>query len=161
MSHVLISITVSPGRRFMGVGVLAVLGGLAIAIALGRGHASLLWQAMLLVFGVAVLYLAEMMRRASALQLDLTQEALIDSSGRVLARVDQIAGLDRGTLAVKPSNGFMIRLNEGQSRAWVPGVWWRMGRRIGIGGITSAGQTKAMAEMLEALLRAQNSDAET
>jgi len=35
---------------------------------------------------------------------------------------------------------------------WVPGLYWRVGRRIGVGGATHPSQAKAMAELLASLL---------
>jgi hypothetical protein len=46
----------------------------------------------------------------------------------------------------------MLRLSDKAPRAWYPGLWWRMGRRVGIGGVTSAAQTKAMAEIIAAMI---------
>ena len=40
--------------------------------------------------------------------------------------------------------------------AWTPGIWWRLGRRIGVGGLT--GEDAAMAELLEELSRDANSE---
>jgi hypothetical protein len=41
----------------------------------------------------------------------------------VLARIDEIASLDRGTFAFKPSNGFLLRLSRKGTRVWRPGLW--------------------------------------
>jgi hypothetical protein len=35
---------------------------------------------------------------------------------------------------------------------WVPGLWWRIGRSVGVGGMTGAAETKMMAEMIEAMI---------
>ena len=32
--------------------------------------------------------------------------------------------------------------------AWQPGLWWRLGNRIGVGGMTPGSQAKAMAEII-------------
>ena len=82
----------------------------------------------------------------------LTESELRSTEGDRIARVDEIEALDRGVLAFKPSNGFMVRTRTAQPRAWRPGLWWRVGRRVGIGGVTPGGQTKAMAEILAALM---------
>jgi len=66
--------------------------------------------------------------------------------------VADIERVDRGVFAFKPSNGFLVRTREPSARAWRPGLWWRFGRRIGVGGVTSANQTKAMSEILAAML---------
>jgi hypothetical protein len=49
---------------------------------------------------------------------------------------------------MKPSNGFTVVMETKQPRAWAPGLWWRVGRRVGVGGVTGASQTKFMAEQI-------------
>lgn len=152
MSEVLATVSASLPRRAFGIGVLLCLGGILISVGLRGGHEVLFWQAFLLVFGAIVLWLARHMWRATAQSIRLTEEGIFDSAGRELALIDQIAGVERGTFAIKPSNGFVVVLKAPRGRAWAPGLWWRAGRRVGIGGVTAAGQTKFMAEMLTALL---------
>jgi hypothetical protein len=56
--------------------------------------------------------------------------------------------VDRGTFAFKPSNGFLLRTETRQPRLWQPGLYWRTGRRIGVGGITRAAESKALADLI-------------
>jgi len=159
MSEVLATVSASLPRRAFGIGVLLALGGVVLYVGLMRQHSSPGWQVFLLVFGVLVLWLADRMRRATAMTLRLTPDGIYDSDGRELARMDQIVGVDRGAFAIKPSNGFVLRLTERPGRAWAPGLWWRIGRSVGVGGVTSANQTKFMAEMLSAMLAERESGA--
>lgn len=142
----------SAPRRWLGIGMLASLGGLLIYVAFASPPASVGWQGFLLLLGLASVFLAERMRRATELTLNLTAEGVSDSNGVLVAGIDEIDGVSRGTFAAKPSNGFTIRLKTGGVRLWQPGVYWRFGRRVGIGGVLPGGQAKFMAEMLEALL---------
>ncbi|MGB8624087.1 MAG: hypothetical protein WCD16_14855 [Paracoccaceae bacterium] len=158
MPEVLATVSASLPRRVFGLGVLLLLGGMVLYIGLARHHEVLGWQLFLMVFGVAVLWLAERMRRATALRVDLTRTGLFDSAGRELVRIEDIAGIERGTFAIKPSHGFVVRLKAAGPRAWAPGLWWRLGRRVGIGGVTPASQTKFMAEMLAGLLAERERD---
>lgn len=150
--EVLARITPSGPRRFFGIAVLAVLGGLLIYLSLVLPQVSLAWRAFLLGLGAVVVFVAEQMRRATELTLELTEEELRETSGRVLARLDDVTGIERGMFAFKPSNGFTLRTRARQGRVWAPGLWWRIGRRIGVGGVTSASEAKAMAETITALL---------
>lgn len=152
MSEIISIVSASASRRVIGIAMMLGLGGLMIFLALGPEVQAIVIQVPLLAFGLAVLFLAEKMRRATALRLELTGTQLRDSSGRVLASVDQIQAIDRGMFAMKPSNGFMLKLNAAQGAAWMPGLYWRLGRRVGVGGVTSPGQTKFMSEMLTAML---------
>ncbi|RYH08406.1 hypothetical protein [Tropicimonas sp. IMCC6043] len=150
----LATITPSAARRITGVAALAALGAVLIYVALVSPPAALFWQGFLLLLGVGTLYLADMLRRATAQRLVLTPEALRESGGRLVARVEDIVAVERGAFAIKPSNGFLLRLRVAQAGGsrWAPGLWWRLGRRVGVGGITSAAEGKAMAEILSTLI---------
>lgn len=150
-SEVLATVQASAGRRGLGIGCLAVLGVLLIYMAFARPP-DLPWQIFLIVVGAGAVWCADAMRRATASRVELTPLVLRDADGTVIARVDQITGIDRGFFAFKPSNGFLLKLDRGGSRAWRPGLWWRMGRRVGVGGMTPGSQTKFMSEVLAAML---------
>jgi hypothetical protein len=72
----------------------------------------------------------------------------------VIAALGDIQSMDRGFFAFKPSNGFLLKLRRGAGgpRVWRPGLWWRMGGRIGIGGMTPGNQTKFMSDVLAAMM---------
>jgi hypothetical protein len=156
---VLAVVEASTVRRWMGVIMLAGLGGLVIYVALATPP-KLGWQIFLIIVGILALWMADKMRRATEHRIELTETELRSSDGQLIALVSEIQVIDRGVFAFKPSNGFMVRTALPQSRAWRPGLWWRMGRRIGVGGVTSAGQTKAMSEILSALMAQRDQDAE-
>lgn len=153
--EILARVAVSTPRRWIGMGMLGALGGLLVWIALAQPPADLGLRLFVLVFGGLVLWAADQMRRRSAAGLELTHEALRDSSGRVLVRLDQIEKVDRGALAFKPSNGFVLKLRSPHPRQWVPGVWWCTGRRLGVGGVTVGPQTRMMAEILQSRISAR------
>lgn len=138
-------------RRWFGVGTLLIFAAVLIYVAVATPPAPG-WQLFLIVIGAGALWMAERMRRVTTERLELTEDGLRVSDGTEIAAIDDIAGIDRGTFAFKPSNGFMIRTRTPGARAWRPGMWWRLGRRVGVGGVTSAPQTKAMAQVIEALL---------
>jgi len=150
--QVLITIGASAPRRVFGVVTLVLLGGLLIWLALAHPPAGLVWQAFLVLAGLLALWGGERMRRATAGRLILTDEGLHAGDGSVIAPVGRIRSLDRGMFAFKPSNGFILRLDQAVPARWEPGMWWCLGRRIGVGGVTSRAQTKAMADALGALL---------
>jgi len=99
----------SAARRMFACGVLYGLGALLIYIAFARPPA-LFGALFLVVFGGAVLLVAERLRRAT------------------------------------------------QPRAWSPGMWWRMGRRVGIGGTVAAGPAKFMAEQIALRIATRTAD---
>lgn len=134
-------------RRTFAFGVLFALGTMVIYTALMQPPAAV-WLVFMLGFGAGALWLAEKMRRATLSVIELTDTEIRDSNGLVLARMDEIIAVDRGAFAFKPSNGFTLKLKTKKPRAWAPGLWWRFGRRVGVGGVTSAGQAKFMAEQI-------------
>ena len=142
----------SPVRRIFAYGVQFGLGALVIYTTLVQPPA-VLWMIFMLVFGVLMLLQAERLRRATQLIIELTDTELRDSSGTVLARIDEIRSVERGVFAFKPSNGFTLVLNNKKPRAWLPGLWWRFGRRVGVGGVTNAGQSKFMAERISMMVK--------
>jgi len=148
---VLAIVEASAARRWMGVILLGALGGLVVYVALASPPA-LMWQVFLIVVGVLALWMADKMRRATESRIELTETELRSSEGQVIALVADIEKVDRGVFALKPSNGFMVRTRKPGPRAWQPGLWWRLGRRIGVGGVTAAGQTKSMSEILSMML---------
>lgn len=150
-NEVLATVRASAGRRGLGIVALGTLGVLVIYIAFAQPP-SLGWQVFLLIVGAAALWCARAMWIGTASAVELTPRVLRDADGTVIAEVTDIRSLDRGFFAFKPSNGFLIRTNSTGPRAWRPGLWWRAGRRIGIGGMTPGSQTKFMSEILAAIL---------
>lgn len=145
--EIIAELGVSPPRRVMLLAVLFGLGGLLVALGF-LGDASFVGRVVLVVVGVLTLASAEKIRRAPNVTLQLTQEGLFQSDGTLVAAIGQFESVDRGAFAMKPSNGFTLTLSEPQTRAWVPGLWWRIGRRVGVGGTASAGAAKFMAEQI-------------
>lgn len=137
----------STGRRILGMGSLGFLGLLLIYIAFASTP-QLEWRMFLVGVGIVAILLADKMRRATATQIELTETELRDSDGTLIARIDDIISMDRGVFAFKPSNGFLLRVAAGSERIWRPGMWWRVGRRIGVGGMTPARQTKLISEII-------------
>lgn len=152
--EVLAVIEATGPRRLLGSGMMGALGVILIYVAMVQPPEVLGWQVFLIVTGAAAIWTAERLWRATAARLELTRAVLRDSSGETLVRLSEIRNLDRGMFAFKPSNGFILRLKTPHKGAWRPGLWWRFGRRIGVGGVTPGSQAKFMAEMIQGLLAA-------
>ncbi|MFV2053131.1 hypothetical protein [Aliiroseovarius sp. YM-037] len=149
---ILARIRPSQPRRIVTLCILLSLGVLVILIAFLRPPPEFHWRILLLLFGGVVIWFADLLRRATLKSLILTKDDLRDSNGRLLVRVEDIVSIDRGVFAIKPSNGFMLKTATSMDRAWAPGVWWRIGNRIGVGGVTPAGEAKSMAEIITVML---------
>jgi len=153
--EILATVTPSPIRRLFGVTVMGLLATLLIYISLVTAP-SLGWRLVLLAFGIAAVVGTMRLWQATQSRVELTASELRDSAGTVLAKMDQIVAIDRGMFAFKPSNGFVLKLASRHGRGWAPGLWWRTARRVGVGGVTSAGEAKFMAELLAARIAARD-----
>ncbi len=138
----------SQPRRIFAVAVMAGLGVLLVWLALSAPPANPFWTGFLVGLGVVALVLARRLWRATSHTLILRESGLYDSDGTTLALIEDIRKVDRGTFAMKPSNGFIVLLNRSAGRGWRPGLWWRFGRRVAVGGVTAGSQTKPMADIL-------------
>jgi hypothetical protein len=143
-----------PARRVVATGMIAALGALILWIAVAHPPASLGWRLFLAAGGGATLWLALRLWQATAVVLELTGTELREAGGRRLARVDEIEAVNRGVFALKPSNGFTLRLRHARGAVWAPGLWWRLGRRVGVGGVTGRYDGKRMADAVTSAVEA-------
>ncbi|MFD1343204.1 hypothetical protein [Litorisediminicola beolgyonensis] len=141
----------SAPRVLLGMAALIATAVFCAGVALVDEAPALTRAAMLAVAG-GLGWLCLGMWRAGRGELILTEDALMDERGTVLARRDEIVRVDRGAFSFKPSNGFLLRTEKPGPRGMRPGLWWRIGRRIGVGGLVPAYRTKPVAEALEAEL---------
>lgn len=149
---VLATISPSPARLWIAIAMLAMLAGILLTVAVQMPRSAILLQIM--VFAVAGVCIWGIVRiyASTQLSIELTRSEIRDTSGQVIARIEDIAGIERGMLAFKPTNGFLVRTKSPAPRAWAPGIWWRLGRFNGVGGVTYGHQGKAMADHLAILL---------
>ena len=150
--EVIAVIEASAPRRLLAVCMQVAMGGMLIYFALALPNA-FGWRAFLLLFGIAWFVLAAKMNSAAKMRLELTETSLRDNAGEELASMDDVRSVSRGMFAFKPSNGFTLVLKDSKGPArWRPGLWWRFGSRVGIGGVTAGSQTKPAAQMIEAIV---------
>lgn len=140
----------SAPRLWLGVACTAGLAAVLLWVVVA-GQPALVYQAAFLAGALVSLWLASRLWRAGQDRIVLTSKVLKTESGRVLTEVDNVRSVERGAFSFKPPNGFLVNLKEPSGRGWVPGLWWQRGRVIGVGGVVSAGQSRAMAEALTAL----------
>ncbi|MBD3765520.1 MAG: hypothetical protein IE927_12535 [Rhodobacterales bacterium] len=142
----------SPLRRALAAVLLIGVGGLLLGAGVEEAPTPLAVRVLLVGAGAVLVGLAVAMWRATARGLELTKEVLRDTSGQVLVRVDQIRGIERGAFALKPAAGFVLRLDHAAPAVWVPGLWWRVGRRLGVGGVAGRIEARVMAETIETMV---------
>lgn len=152
MDRALITVKPSQPRLWFLVATLGLLGALMLWIALAHPPADLGWRLFLLGGGGGVGWGAWRILGLRDRALVLTEQALIDTGAGEICRLDEIARVNRGVFTARPARGFVLSVGKARGRYWVPGLWWRIGRSIGIGGMTGAVETKLMAEMIEAIV---------
>lgn len=146
------------GRRVLAVAVLGMLGFLLLGVAVQPGI-HLPARPVIAAGGALALWAAWRMWVATSTALELRSDGLYDGQGALIAGLDAIANVDRGTFAFKPAGGFLIRLHEKAAPAWAPGLWWRRGRSIGVGGVTHPALARAMADEIALRVAARGRDA--
>lgn len=151
--RILAEITPQGPRRVVAVAMLLALGGLLAYLTFTMPAGPVFVRLLLVLAAALALVLADRVRRATLSQIQMTDDVIRDTSGLTLCRLEDVTSVERGAFAFKPSNGFLIRTTNPGSRVWMPGLWWRFGRRIGVGGVTSASQAKFMAELIALRLR--------
>ncbi|RMF33239.1 MAG: hypothetical protein D6754_17250 [Alphaproteobacteria bacterium] len=150
--RVLARLAAAPVRRAVAAGAVILPGALLIFLALERIGRSVPAALLLAGLGVALVLLGRFVWQRSGGTLMLTREALIGPDGTPLCRIEDIAAVETGVLAFKPSGGFLLRLRQPMPFGWAPGLWWRVGRRLGVGGAVARHQAKAMAELITIIL---------
>lgn len=159
--EVLARITPSPLRRGMATAMVGLLGSLLLIVAAQRPPEAPGFLVFLLAFGLGAMWLAWTLWQSSAATLELTMHELREAgpSGRQLCALDAVERIDRGFFAFKPANGFLVRLKQPRTRIYAPGLWWRAGRWLAVGGVTSKSEAKAMAEVMSVLIAQRDGDA--
>lgn len=149
---IIMALVPSVFRRVFGSTVLIMAGLLAIYIVLTQPPEGLQWSLVVLLLGGVFFYGAYKLWDATGHRIELTDDGLRLSNGVVLAAMEDIHKVDRSFFAFKPSNGFLVTLKKTHATAWAPGLWWRVGKRIGIGGLTSGPEGKIMADTLSTMI---------
>ena len=151
-NEVLARITPRPARRIFATGITGLLGMILIYIAAAFPPADLVWLVFLVALGALCLFWAWRLWQASAVILELTRSEMREEGGRQLFRVEDVDRVDASPFAFKPAAGFLVHLKSPQPRVYAPGLWWRAGRRVAIGGVTGRAEGKAVVELLNVML---------
>ncbi|MGH1329811.1 MAG: hypothetical protein ACRBBK_02940 [Paracoccaceae bacterium] len=168
----------SLARRMLGVGMLGLLGLLLIMLVINAPNLDMSpgladpnmqdlnspksmgagTKAFLVICGGLALFACSKLYAATARGVELTNTGILRETGpegRILARVEDVKAVERGSFALKPSNGFSLTFHQTQERGFALGLWWRAHKRLGVGGVTPASQGKFMAELIVAQIAAR------
>lgn len=134
-----------------------VLGMIALTLVMvGRGGAQPIGVTLIAaVIFILLCLLARQIWRADANSIIFDGEAITDENGATICRLAQVQKVERGMAMFKPSGGFLLVLDKPQPGGWVPGLWWRYGRRVGVGGTTPTKVAKVMADAITQAIAAR------
>lgn len=135
-------------RRIVSIAAILGIAGVLIWGAVSSSGQAAIWRVALVCGAGLMGWLALHFYRATSVALELTRTELRVSNGLVLCQLADVQKVERGAFAFKPSNGLGLVTGSKNAFAWQPGLWWRMGHRLGIGGATSAAQARALAETI-------------
>lgn len=152
MSPEIARLDASPVRRWTGAIILGAVGLGLIYVAFAQPSESMLVRFAMPMLGGVLAYQAFRNLKATQQSLVVTQEGIWIAGGELLLSMDNISSVNRATFAMKPSNGFAITLFEPVATRWSPGMYWCVGRKVGIGGATNPSQAKAMSEVIAAMI---------
>jgi len=150
-NSVIAKLEASPVRRGLALFVMMLLGFLLLYLAITT-DASFFHKVLLVFVAAAVLCVARSMQRGTTGHIELRDTGLFFENGKRLSSIDNITRVERGVFAFKPSNGFVVSLKQKTHRAWVPGLYWKFGTKIGVGGVTAPSDAKFMADTLTVLI---------
>ncbi len=130
-------------RSVTGLTVMAGMGALLLSAAYQQDGIA---RALLVAAGLAAVAAALSLWRGRHDCLRWTAAGLVDGTDQIIAPRADVVSVERSAMAMRPSNGFSLRLSRRLGFAWKPGLYWRIGRRVGVGGLTSPGLAKALAD---------------
>lgn len=137
----------SAAKRVFSVGILYVLAGLLGFVLFVHPPGDLVWLVFLAVMVAGTVWLA-LRTQASRGWLELREDGLYLNGADLICSLDDIASVNRGVFAFKPSNGFLLRMKDPGPRRWAPGLYWRLGPFLGVGGATHKAQADVMSETI-------------
>ncbi len=152
---VLASLSPSLPRRVLGLGFLVALAATLAWTAMNSPDLPPVMGWVMWAVAIAIIPICAKGWQVTGAALELTEHELRLSSGETLARLDEIEKVDRGAFAMKPSGGFVIDLKAKGPTRWAPGLYWQMGRRIGVGGLVSPAAARAMADTVIRQMRGE------
>lgn len=148
-----------PSRVWLSIIIHSGLAGLLWIVAFAPSIKDGAGQFVLLILGSMVFYQTIRLYQKRNGEIRLLDDRLVDECGQILCMIANIKHIERGIFALKPSHGFLIILKEPMKRGWNVGLWWRIGRHVGIGGLTGRDAGKMMADALSYICAQAENDA--
>ena len=146
----LITLKMSKLKRLSGALLIFVLGTtLLFSVYKKSNPGYTVYESLFLLVGLILIFVSWRIGRARLTGIKLTKSGIYDLNDVKLCAILDINYIDRRTFAIKPANGFIIHLKNSAKSFWIPGLCWRIGKRLAIGGMLSKQECKAFANLLE------------
>ena len=94
------------------------------------------------------LWFKSFLNRYSKMGFLINQEGLFNLDKSLICRIDEIDQIDTSPYTFKSANGFIVILKTKNSFKTVPGLYWRLGKRISIGGLIAKNESKFVSSTL-------------
>ena len=88
------------------------------------------------------------LKRYSKVGFLINQSGLFNLDGSVICEIGDIERIDVSPYTFKSANGFIVILKTKSSFKSIPGLYWRLGKRISIGGLVSKNESKFLSQTL-------------
>ena len=94
------------------------------------------------------LWFIRFLKRYSKIGFLINQSGLFNLDGSIICKMDDIERIDISPYTFKSANGFIVILKTKSSFNLTPGLYWRLGKRISIGGLVSKSESKFLSQTL-------------
>ncbi|MEO0344428.1 MAG: hypothetical protein AAF198_13420 [Pseudomonadota bacterium] len=140
---------VAIGRKWFGVLSLGFPATLIVAIMIQGSITHVLSAVILLAIAALFMWAAWRMWNAPHFGIVFDGDSLKTEDGATIAKMSEIQSVQVGLFVMRPSNGFMMMMKQPGIFPTRPGVVWRQGRRIGIGGILRSSEAKSIGRAIQ------------
>ena len=94
------------------------------------------------------LWLKRFLNRYSKIGFLINELGMFNLDESLIFKMDEIERIDVSPYTFKSANGFIILLKTKSSFKFIPGLYWRLGNRISIGGLVSKNESKFLSTTL-------------
>ena len=88
------------------------------------------------------------LKRYSKVGFLINQSGLFNLDGSIICEIGDIERIDVSPYTFKSANGFIVILKTKSSFKSIPGLYWRLGNRLSIGGLVSKNESKFLSQTL-------------
>ena len=139
-----------PGHRIkiLGLTIFALLAFLIVSLSRLEKNISVLDMLLIPIIVVLGLWLKRFLNRYSKIGFLINELGMFNLDESLIFKMDEIERIDVSPYTFKSANGFIILLKTKSSFKFIPGLYWRLGNRISIGGLVSKNESKFLSTTL-------------